>query len=135
MVCMRVCACGCACGCACACELGVHVGRDLGVHVGWDLGACEVGGVGESPFVGVEVYRVLTGRDRRTVELLYAPDDGVALGGILDGPDGGLEGGRVGVGRHRHQDLDVVGGRALGGRGSGVRKMGGVSGTRRSRAQ
>eukprot|EP00964_Phaeocystis_antarctica_P161881 scaffold135140_cov65-Phaeocystis_antarctica.AAC.1 len=47
------------------------------------------------------------------VELLDAPDDGVALRSVLDCPDGGLERGRVGVRWHRDEDLYVVGRAAL----------------------
>jgi hypothetical protein len=45
-------------------------------------------------------------------ELLDGPDDGVAVGEVGDGTDGGLEGRRVHVLRHGNDDLHIVGNRA-----------------------
>mmetsp|Transcript_19785 Transcript_19785/g.45576 ORF Transcript_19785/g.45576 Transcript_19785/m.45576 type:complete len:209 (-) Transcript_19785:911-1537(-) len=47
------------------------------------------------------------------VELLYAPDDGVALRRVLDRAYRRLERWRIGVRRHGHDNLDVVGRGAL----------------------
>lgn len=53
----------------------------------------------------MSAHKILT----LTVELLDAPDDGVLVGEVCDGANGGFEGGRVHIRGDGDNDIHVVG--------------------------